>query len=248
MLVLVAACGGDGSPPKPTTAQFVFELAEGAADGDRRVIENVLTDVRAYFAAEMGSDIQRDVRVTIKPEDPLTGKTAYGGFSYMQFYTGAPGWTSWRNRRAESANASLIAHEYFHSLQWDLMAGEGEPKWQATSPPAWLVEGSADLASFRFAEHARYQKMQYAIDYYSELIAGKPQPRLGTVIVNSEANYAQAFLAVELLGRGHELRVFATFFTDAGTMDWRAAFAKNFGESVDAFIDRYEAGPSARTP
>lgn len=253
-IALLAACaGGAGEGSKDdasrlSDATFVFEVDPGVEEGDREIIERLLGQVRTFYSRDTGYDIQHDVTVQVKDGDTKTGKTAYGTYGRIEIYTDAPAWTQARYKGAEAANAALVAHEYFHTLQWDLVVGKGSPNRRFSIPAAWLVEGSAELAAYEFTEQAGYVTMQNAIDYYSGFIAGTPQPRLGTVVVNSQANYAQAFLAVERLSRDHDLRTFLTFFRDSGSINWRDAYARNFGENVETTIDRLEDEPGAMMP
>jgi hypothetical protein len=145
---LLAACGGDSSK---ATAKLIFEFDDGVSESDRRFIRDTTEAARRYFKRETGRDIRHDVTVTTTFE-PSLSKTALGGFKRITIHLN-DGWLreSEYGLAAVTENMALVAHEYFHALQNDLIWGPADkPDPRATISPSWIYEGSAMLAGYRY--------------------------------------------------------------------------------------------------
>ena len=108
--------------------------------------------------------------------------------------------------------------------------------------PTWLVEGSAEYASYRYVVDrgmANYDSIRRSLGRYLPREQAAP---LGSVVNYLEGpDYAVAFLAVDRLATDGGLRLLGDYFVDAGNMDWKVAFKKHFGMEVEAFIRDFEA-------
>lgn len=162
---------------------------------------------------------------------------------------------------------SIVAHEYFHVLQGQYVAGfetlgddDGVVAWSLSSDafPAWLVEGAASYADFRYSTPTRPGRLAFLEQRYTPYkdlawsrttnpILDDPAAALELVedrdaCESSPFGYPLGFLAtryaVEEVAK--EDGSYADFWRLAGERrNWRHAFHAAFGVSVEDFYEDF---------
>jgi hypothetical protein len=74
-----------------------------------------------------------------------------------------------------------------------------------------------------------------------ERSAREPLPRLDDNSLRTYRFYAKSFLGVNTLMQDRPLSDLGDYFDRTGYMDWEDAFRETFGESPEAFVDRFES-------
>jgi len=171
---------------------------------------------------------------------------------------GGPGavflnWASSCWRYGAAQNQKIIAHELFHTFQWQLdklFNNNGDPPSNQVPPqgPVWLTEGSAETVGYHVAADRRL------FPSYASAIAGQiseartistPLSSLETRSQVQIPNIYTVFLVavdhlVSITPAG--LPALATYLNDLGAgMAWQDAFRTAFGMSVDAYYANFAA-------
>lgn len=143
---------------------------------------------------------------------------------------------SWPDRVA------LLAHEFTHSLQYELGGGRRGGSDQ------WLREGFADWVSIRVIERLRavrrgdlrrqrieeFREAGSRISPLSQMVTFRQWVALSARTEGS--SYLQAFLAVDFLIERHGMRAIVDYFSRFARSDDRLAnFRATFGEDLAAF-------------
>ena len=127
------------SCPRPSQTNFTYEAPEGADPEVVRRATRAVEDVIAYFHDRYGI---RAEALHVEFEDKPWGGWASGGLMNIalgRFDSGSVGFSL-------TEGARLVAHEYWHVLQFALSEGRN---W----PPVWLVEGTATYMERQYLEH-----------------------------------------------------------------------------------------------
>jgi hypothetical protein len=172
-------------------------------------------------------------------------------------YTRAPLW-----QQANSVQrVRTVAHEFAHLLQLQLIGAELAERFftrEATEPqlegPTWLLEGSADLVSWRSMEAGGLTTLAGHLDEVAARLEGSDlHPRDMELYVDYLGGRADsidvALLATELLMRDEDLGTLVRYFERIRQgAAWQQAFAEAFGETPQAFYSRFEAYQEAGFP
>jgi hypothetical protein len=148
-----------------------------------------------------------------------------------------------------------MAHELFHNLQAQLIGGGVQHQWDRGetrgSTPAWLSEGSAELAAKLMLDWAGLWDYEYELQQIRRREASN-RPDLANLDFRTATNpYQISLLAADLLSK--DLSEYAAFYSDLsdGTW-WGDAFVQAFGRTVEAFYEEFaayrEESPGAGLP
>jgi hypothetical protein len=187
----------------------------------------------------------------------ISGGVAEAQMGAVFVFTGAPGWVE----SNAVQRVRVVAHEFAHIVQLHLMGEELARRFftrQATEPqfegPSWLIEGTADLVSWRSMEAAGFTRLADHLERISPGAAASGlQPREMELFVDYLGGGADsmdvALLAAELLLRGKDEGVLVRYFERIrARAAWQQAFAEAFGETPQAFYARFEAHRAAGFP
>jgi hypothetical protein len=138
---------------------------------------------------------------------------------------------------------SLVVHEYYHLVQYDLK-GNNLNKLV----PAWLEEGTADYIAFKVLNSASIANFnQVKSLFQNEARAYKmPLNQLETdeqSLSAGAASYSLGFLAMDFLSTKYKADkdYFKPFFSALGKGEtWQVAFKQNFGVAPDEFYKQFE--------
>ncbi len=270
------------SSPPPT---WVF--AGDIPDEHKAALRDEMEQVRTFFAAQYGSEatgftvfVGTDYGSSRAAYYDLTGHSISAAYSPNNFWdhgwvtsTGTGGAVvglmyggSVSDRRLDSL-VSIVAHEYFHVLQGQYVAGfetlgddDGEVAWSLSSSafPAWLVEGAASYADFRYSTPTRPGRRAFLGQRYTPYedlawsrttnpILDDPAAALELVEDRDACEewsfgYPLGFLAtryaVEEVAK--EDGSYADFWRLARERrNWRHAFHAAFGVSVEDFYEDF---------
>ena len=243
----IAGCGDGRSrhvavdtpiPQDPGSARITFDFFPGIDEPNRAAIQGAMEGSRAYFLRETGRDLTQDILVIVASGDPNRAP-GYASGRKITLATGNDGWPAGNTPSSRTARQQLVAHELFHALQRDMLV-TGAIRY--ANSPTWLVEGSAEYASYRYVADAGMADYDAIKRSLSRSLSPDKAAPLGLVVdYLTGADYDIAFLAVDRLAGEQGLRILGDYFVDAGSMDWREAFTKNFGRDVDSFVRTFEA-------
>ena len=174
----------------------------------------------------------------------LQNGVAEAGYRSVLIYTGGNYW--------KEANAvqryRVISHEYVHVMQLELLGPDLAEKTFLSAPtqtpaagPFWLLEGSADLISWRVIEALRLGNVQTELaNYVTEI---RPEtPMLGSMesyvgfASARQGGVARSVLATDVLLQNHRLTDLFVFWSEVRSgRRWEDAFVFSFGMSVGDF-------------
>jgi hypothetical protein len=170
-----------------------------------------------------------------------SGGVAESGSGFMLIWL-----PNFRNSTAREQSRTLF-HEYYHTLQ-NFLIGATRSSQVNNVSPEWLTEGTADYFSSRFTEaqgfvndYAQYRsdairqtRSANALSTYEQ----RPDPNSAS----PPAAYRLGALATEYLdSRFGTDSVRVTFWQNVkAERDWRRAFTKTFGLSLDEFYAAFE--------
>ena len=244
LVVILVACSGSGGPTIPSPSPVVprsdaaiyYEFEEGVSEADRRIVPEGTEDSRRYFAEQLGRDLKLDITVetTLEDGEGFVG-TSFGRRATLM--TGSPGWPGGDGGNARRIKSNITAHEIFHNFQSDLIYTDDA---LPSDSPRWIVEGSAEYAAARY-ESDRFDRDWNGIVRNYERSAREPLPRLDDNSLRTYRFYAKSFLGVNTLMQNRPLSDLGDYFDKTGYMDWEDAFLETFGETPEAFLDRFES-------
>ena len=155
----------------------------------------------------------------------------------------------WREFASEAHKTRVVAHELFHVLQYQLIDAEfsldvgGDTK-APLAGPRWLIEGSAELASFKMLDWAGLSDfdvdLQWAIDNAadSEYLLEELESSPGYISVIETAGQI-SFTAVSFLSP--DLSKYASYFSSiSNEVQWEEAFFQAFGITIESFYEEYD--------
>jgi hypothetical protein len=140
---------------------------------------------------------------------------------------------------------SVMAHEVFHQLQYDLSDTRGDRP--GTGPrklgPAWLVEGSAEVMEILFLQGFLPEDGTGFFDVQSP--ARRSRLGLSDLVAHGSVQGAQGYgparFAALLLARASGVDSLVEYFRFLGRgMEWDAAFEKAFGMERAVFEAEFE--------
>jgi hypothetical protein len=243
LALALTACGGE-SKPQATPAATValsdavihFEYDDSISEQDRRIVREASAEARTFFAHELGRDLKLDVTVEVSEDDG----EGFLGFSFGRrawIMTGSAGWPDGSGRFALQAKQSLVAHELFHNFQSDLQYTDDA---LPSDSPWWITEGTAEYAAARFTSDAFDVSWDSIVRDYQRS-ARNANMRLDDPGMRTSRFYSKAFLAIDELMDDRPLTDLGDYFVKTGYMDWEDAFNETFGETPEAFVERFEA-------
>lgn len=157
----------------------------------------------------------------------------------------------WSNMaRAERMRGAT--HEYFHQVQYAL----SKRNWQGIQAPTWLLEGSAQYASFRVFIDYQFLESQRVYEISKDMIWGLHRG-LGSLEASSQpqaedsrAAYNLGLVATEYLAKtyGDESVMKKFWAIRATTRTWQDAFRATFGISVEDFYNQFDTYRRANYP
>ena len=166
------------------------------------------------------------------------GAFAFGGAGVIRIYSPTYAKSGTNSRRL------TLLHEYFHTVQASL---SGPPK--RDRPPLWLVEGSATYFELRTGADRGYtyfdrQREDHILKSKTlgPLASYETEGGIAARGGHGEA-YTVGFVACDYLVETKGVEALKRDFWAllASTPDWRGAFAKAFGSSVEEFYVAFEA-------
>ena len=211
-----------------------YSVDPGVSHADQTRIKNGIDWATAYLDASFEGHRTTPVVVVMNDQpDECFGQTggAFGPTQNVICLNTAN--SNWRGQEEKTT-----AHEYFHTLQWELNC------WRA---PRWLQEGSAEYFGYEVAiANGRYSRafvegfarITGIVDNRASIGTLREQEQTTVSVADSYKLFAYA--AGELMrGPGFvSYRRFCEKF--ASGADWHAAFADAFGVTVDAFYARID--------
>ncbi len=270
------------SSPSPT---WVF--AGDIPDEHKAALREEMEQVRSFFSAQYGSEATGFTVFVGTNHDSshatyydLTGNSISGAYSPNNFWD--HGWVTSKDNggaviglmyggnvsdRTFDNLVNIVAHEYFHVLQGQYVAGfetlgedDGEVAWSLSSDtfPAWLVEGAASYADFRYSTPTKPGRRAFLGQRYTPYedlawsrttnpILDDPAAALELVEDRDACEswpfgYPLGFLAtryaVEEVAKDDGS--YAEFWRLAGErQNWRHAFHAAFGVSVEDFYEGF---------
>lgn len=154
----------------------------------------------------------------------------------------------WFNAGSLAQRTFGLAHEYFHIMQFERAYDEAADCCESRERlgPQWLVEGAAEYAAFRILADSKRMNLDREIAWHTQQ-AGKVSLRLDQMQTR-DGYYADplassaGLVAAHMLAQEAGLPALGLFYSELGTgKSWSAAFGAAFGETLEAFHERYEA-------
>ncbi|MXY79220.1 MAG: hypothetical protein F4Y94_05950 [Chloroflexi bacterium] len=226
-----------GTAPPPVV--FLGEVGDERQSEIRESVDGA----RAVFAERWGVE----VAPTIYVGDPESIAPTYRRISGQE-PPGACGVQAGYVIFVFCFNEDIVAHEYFHTLQYDLSAGG------YADAPAWIVEGSAVYAALvHVGVSDPATSIRSALDERADievpLIRRHTLPSLDKITefadfwaLPSNLGYTLGFLAVDrLVQRAGEQSMLDFFAALPGARRWQEAFESAFGLTADDFYGEFEA-------
>lgn len=168
------------------------------------------------------------------------------------FYTTNKAWQT----ISEGERIATVFHEYYHIVQYHLAGIEGvtyvfEDRVEGIYP-YWLVEGSAEYVSHRVAADNNLLSYEQSRNERIRAVRGERVP-LSSIENDNKAGpdpYDIGFLATEYLvnNYGGQAALQKFWANHAVAANWKAAFQKSFGVSVDDFYQKFEQHRRAQFP
>jgi hypothetical protein len=157
----------------------------------------------------------------------------------IEVYAGGTAWA----QTPRSQVPLIMLHEWYHVVQYSFLDCDPPMCRQQTRPiPAWLIEGSAELAAAEAAQDERIIFFSF-VHRYELLRAAQtdiPLERLDEARTGSD--YGLAFAAVDLLVDGVGSGALLHFWREAGsTGRWERAFPDAFGTTPTRFYRTFSA-------
>ncbi|MPZ49310.1 MAG: hypothetical protein GEU75_08425 [Dehalococcoidia bacterium] len=253
----------DASPTPPAQAQSrtAFRFGSGVAPEDRAYMQAGIDLAVDYMARAAGIDPVKStlyayphpellrIALTDDIDNPLLIDAAVRRLAVIpaEAHLGglilvSPSTAEWQARSSVS-RIRVVAHEYFHLVQMQLLGHVAERI--ASTPvdrerpegPSWLFEGSADWVSWQALESAELSSLD---GYLASVTVPNDVDIAGleTFIEYYHAGEDRALLplvAVDLLVRD-DVRSLTRFYESVGRgLPWREAFSAAFGRPVPSF-------------
>jgi hypothetical protein len=189
-------------------------------------------------------------------DELLARRGRYVGQAYPSTIFIAVGLPAWQAQPAVH-QIRLVAHEYFHHLQFWLVGPEASrsffeaPVGTLTKlGPNWLLEGSAEYFSWRVMQDAGLVGLAdylLRLDMKDDVDPADLETYLD-FFATGQASYDASLRAVAFLLAGDEkgASLIRYFFEIGQGMPWQAAFLASFGQTVESFYKNYGAYIASR--
>ena len=152
-------------------------------------------------------------------------------------------------RQSPASRRHIIYHEYFHAVQHSLSRNRSARS--DVERPLWLIEGSAryfenavtqqELDAFRRTNVRRWEALP--------TLAALEQSSPSRPTVAPDEAYIVGSVACDYLATKYGRdRLQYEFWAALAQTDWRSAFARVFGVTVDSFYPEFEAYRSTLRP
>jgi len=207
--------------PRSSQTEFTYKAPEGL---DPEVVGRavrVVEDVIAYFSDRYSV---RAEKLHVEFEDKPWGGWASGNLMNIalgRFDSESVGFSL-------TEGARLIAHEYWHVLQFSLSG------WQ-NRPPVWLVEGTATYMEQEYLEHRALPVEERFLDSLA--------PSLEALAWYGFTgwDYSVGAVASQFLHDREPVGAFVEFWCELnGAVSWQEAFESAFELPVSEFYAAYE--------
>lgn len=152
---------------------------------------------------------------------------------------------AWR-KKVSPIVASIMAHEYMHHVQRELANDKvrgGGSRTRTKRGPAWMVEGSAELAAYRWraTRGVAGRKSLQALQKYARESRKGLRAMHGHGTVKGYDQYQIAMFAVFLLAERHGEKAVLNYWRYIGQgKSWEAAFKAAFGVSLGNYSSLFE--------
>ncbi len=217
-----------------------------AYDDYEELLDAYIETFTPCVASSLGLIIRSSGLTLAEAEDGWGNGSTQGNAIGNDFFINSANF-HWRTIFTEAFKAKVVAHELFHTLQYQLVEGPmfaGPNTEVPLAGPRWLLEGSGDVVGYMMLDWAGLSDfdsdLQSAIDsaarteYLLENMENSPG------MYSTEAPFQIAFIAAAFLSR--DLSKFVSFFSlISDEVTWEEAFIQAFGKSVDAFYAEYKA-------
>ena len=209
------------SCPRPLQTNFTYEAPQGADPELVRRATRAVEDVIAYYSDRYGI---RAEALHVEFEDKPWGGWASGGLMNIalgRFDSESVGFSL-------TEGARLVAHEYWHVLQFALSEGRN---W----PPVWLVEGTATYMDNKYLDYRSLAQHELVIDSMA------PSLEATSWYGFTGWDYHVGAVASRLLHSREPVGAFIEFWCELkGADSWQGAFESAFGLPVSGFYPAYE--------
>lgn len=215
----------------------------GAASGDQLAQLAVqLQRARGQSYGRMGASVAEVCRT---PSNSYSGQ-AYRNQLLLCWPAAARYDSAWRNKASRTVSR-VMAHEYMHHVQRELSsdkAGSSGNRSRSKMGPAWMVEGSAELAEYRWSVKRGGVSAKPVSILQKQ--ARKSTKSLGGMhrhgSVDGGRQYRVAFLAVYLLAERYGEDAVIEYWRLLGQgKSWEASFRKVFGQSIGGYTQTFES-------
>ncbi|HEU0073281.1 MAG TPA: hypothetical protein VFS30_04650 [Dehalococcoidia bacterium] len=245
---------------------FNFTFGTSVPETDRKIIREGLEYARIFVNQRFGVDSPpTSVFVSANPGE-LTdmymsyfgigtqarnsiigrwqGLSAEAGFRSIFIFPG-PGWRDQRDPQI------VLAHEYFHVIQYDLIGQPLADIARTTPPPQlrvygpnWLIEGSAELigrlAAAQLSGQSQAGMLAQQASEAKSSIANLQSMETPAGFQTVNPSYQLGLLASNRLTSSIGLETLATYYRlIGGGMEWKSAFEEAFGISPDTFYTEF---------
>ena len=249
------------TPTKPTPAAITPRFDDSVPSDERELILNAFNQARVYFGdigdtkvyaySNLDALVQEHARHNGISLDSQQSKNLRLEFEkYASLGINSPGaifiyvGSHWKSESV-SVRWGSIGHEYFHSFQ------RYRAKRQlGDTGPFWLIEGSGEVASGRFAAKQGYSDLETLRRQAIQSTRGILNPlslmetRESAFTEDNFAPYNMGYLAAEYLivTYGGEPALLTKYWDTMGStgQDWQTAFQSAFGISIGDFYRRFE--------
>jgi hypothetical protein len=223
MLAALLLAGGLACSGSASGGRFVYEVQDGVAASDARLVKREIDAARRYYEKQLGVRMQLDWKVRLTPSNLFYVGTVG---SSVTFQMGDSFW-----READPVDIQLlVGHEVFHVFQADL---NGSFSLGPKGGPSWLLEGTAEYAA------VRYVADRNGIEF-DDLVSLLRLSYAGATLTNNsvvdEDDYVAALLAIRRLVGDDGFDVIHAYFAELSGTIWTEAFRKHFGTDPETFI------------
>lgn len=229
------------TPPPTATAKpaVVYDFGASSSQDDQKEIRRGIELAEQEFGVINNLKIRIDSNEEFADEnDDLLGSAVPGELVlYARTY-------QWVKANAGEHIATVI-HEYYHAVQYSLAGRTASNRNAERLMPWWLLEGSAEFISYEAAAKAKELNFVEAVDERELYVTYSAYP-LKTIesrqAYTPMSPYVIGFLATQYLvnviaSKAALKNYWQTLATES---NWKIAFQKSFGMSVDTFYARFE--------
>jgi hypothetical protein len=227
--------------PEPTPIprnEIIFKFTDNVPQHYREAFQQGAELSREYYFSKLGVYVSGNViyEVFDDPSSRVFGETLVESRN-IRFNTA-------KRSTKSNENVKSAAHEYFHLIQYRI------GKITRTGGlPFWLYEGAAEFAGDKvvtdngLADFNSVKNERLALAKL-EKRSGMIEHPVSSAQSFASTNYNFGWLAIDFLTGERGVEPLGDFYKNMESRerneDWKAVFAKTFGETIDSFSDRFE--------